>query len=266
MTLFTVNFLVVAVLILIIVSIIFVLAQLLRDNSIIDIFYGPIFFLTAFLFLVVTGTSSTLPVIIIICLGLWSMRLGGRLLIKNFGKPEDFRYAAWREAWTKKGKLYFIIRSYIQINLLQGFIILLVLLPFIISASTEQISAPLVVAGLLVFLLGFIWESVADWQLDRFIARKKAGLTNAVLMTEGLFKFSRRPNYFGESLIWWGQAIMVLSLPYGWLGLISPIVITTILVKISGPMLENDFLKRYPEEYDHYMDTTNAFIPGPKKL
>ncbi len=258
------NVAIAGLIILIIVSAIFLLAQILKDNSVIDIFYGPIFFLTAFTFLAITNIISMLSVIITICIGLWAVRLGGRLLIKNFGKPEDFRYANWRKIWMEKGRGYFLLRSYVQINLLQGFIILLVLIPFIISTTTDQLSTSFVIAGLVVFLIGFVWETVADWQLDRFIAQKKAGKPNSDLMTAGLFKFSRRPNYFGESLVWWGQAIMVLSLPFGWLGLISPIVITAILVKISGPMIEKQFIERYPEEYRQYMATTNFFIPGPK--
>jgi steroid 5-alpha reductase family enzyme len=121
------------------------------------------------------------------------------------------------------------------------------------------------ILGALVSLFGLTYETIADMQLDRYIARKKAGTETSVLMTQGLFEYCRRPNYFGESLVWWGQAIMVLSLPFGWLGLLSPIVITYVVIKLTGPLLENQFLKKYPEEYQHYMDTTNYFIPGPKK-
>ena len=265
MELLIVNILIVASRIWIIVTGIFVLAQILKDNSIIDIFYGPIFFVVAFLFLIITKTTSLLPAIITMCIGLWAVRLGGRLLIKNFGKPEDARYVAWREEWSKKGHWYFVLRSYLQINILQGFVILLILLPFIISTTTNAFSTPFVIAGVIVFLFGLAYETIADVQLDRYIARKIAGTETAVLMTKGLFNYCRRPNYFGESMIWWGQAVMVLSLPFGLLGLLSPIVITFVVVKLTGPLLENQFLKKYPEEYRQYMATTNYFIPGPKK-
>lgn len=261
-----INLGVVAGLIWIVVTAIFVLAQLLQDNSIIDIFYGPIFFVVAFLFLVITETTDLLPVIITMCIGVWAVRLGGRLLLKNFGQPEDFRYAKWREEWMKRGHWYFLLRSYSQINLLQGFIILLILTPFIISTTSDSFSTPFVIVGVLIFLFGLTWETIADFQLDKFIAKKKAGATDKTLMTDGVFKYSRRPNYFGESLVWWGQAIMVLSLPLGIYGLIGPIVITLVLVKISGPMIEKQFLAKYPEKYRAYMQTTNFLIPGPKKI
>ncbi len=84
-------------------------------------------------------------------------------------------------------------------------------------------------------------------------------------MTTGLFRYSRRPNYFGETLIWWGLAIMVLPLPFGYLALISPIVITYIVTCVTGPMLEKIFLARNEAEYRAYMETTSYFIPLPPK-
>jgi steroid 5-alpha reductase family enzyme len=102
---------------------------------------------------------------------------------------------------------------------------------------------------------------VADYQLDKFIARKKAGTETATIMKRGLFKYSRRPNYFGETLVWWGLAIITLPLPFGWIGLISPILITYIVTKITGPMLEKIFLEKYPEEYGKYIAETAYFIP-----
>ena len=115
--------------------------------------------------------------------------------------------------------------------------------------------------GFVVFCFGLAYETIADIQLDQFIAGKQAGTEPATLMTRGLFSLSRRPNYFGETLIWWGLAIMVLPLPFGYLALISPLVITYIVTKITGPMLEKGFLERYPDEYQTYMDTTSYFIP-----
>lgn len=261
MELLITNLLIVACLLLIYVTTVFFFAQLLKDNSIMDICYGPAFFFASFFFLILTDTYDVLPVIITSCIGLWAMRLSSRILLKNFGKPKDARYANWRNQWMEKGRLYFLVRSYLQINLLQGLVILLVLLPFIISTTTGAFSIWFVLAGTLIFLFGLAYETIADFQLDRFIARKKAGTESATLMTKGLFKFSRRPNYFGETLIWWGQAVMVLSLPFGLLGLISPIVITYVVTKITGPMLEKIFLEKYPDEYKRYIDTTSYLIP-----
>jgi steroid 5-alpha reductase family enzyme len=262
-----VNIGIVAFIILICVSVAFVVSHFFKDNSIMDMFYGPIFFATAYIAQNITDVSGALLTIITVCIALWATRLGTRIFLKNAGHKEDARYAKWREEWSKRGRLYFILRSYLQVNLLQGLIILGIMMPFIIAfSSPSKISLVFAFLGFIVFAAGLSIESLADWQLDKFIARKKAGTETATLMTKGLFAYSRRPNYFGETLIWWGLAIMVLPLPFGWLALISPILITYIVTKVTGPMLEQQFLERYGDEYRNYMKTTSYFIPKKPKL
>lgn len=203
---------------------------------------------------------------------MWAFRLGTRIYKKNRGQSEDARYAAWRTAWGARGQLYFLIRSYLQINVLQGFIICLVLSPLIVSLAytdSNTLAYPLLLlfagAGALVFTIGLAIEATADWQLDRFIANKRAGIEPAPIMKTGLFRYSRRPNYFGETLVWWGLSIMVLPLPFGYLALLSPLLITYIVTKVTGPMLEKIFLERYPQEYAAYQAITSYFIPLPPR-
>lgn len=262
-----VHTLVFATVLLVLVTGVFCIAQLKRDNSVMDIAYGPLFFLAAMGTLFFTSGVSATAFLITGLTGLWSMRLALRIYRKNKGKAEDARYAAWRQEWMKRGRSYFLWRSYLQINLLQGVIILLVSLPFIIATASNELSynVSIVFFGLAVYAFGLGYEALADYQLDVFLRDKKSGKITTPLMTTGLFRFSRRPNYFGETLIWWGMAIIVLPLPFGFLAIISPLVITYIVTKVTGPMLENIFLEKYPEEYRAYMSTTNYFIPGPKK-
>jgi len=246
--------------------IVFIIARLLHDNSVMDIAYGPAFFISTFGAAYLTHTTNLLPAVLIGCIGAWAVRLSSRIFRKNYGKPEDARYAKWREQWMKKGRGYFLIRSYLQVNLLQIIIIFIVATPAILAlANPAAYDSTCLLAGLVVFVFGLTYETIADWQLDRFIAGKKAGTEDATLMTRGLFSLSRRPNYFGETLIWWGLAIMVLPLPFGWIAIISPLLITYIVTKVTGPMLENAFLEKYPEQYQHYIDTTSYFIPWFKK-
>jgi steroid 5-alpha reductase family enzyme len=231
-----------------------------------DLAYGPIFFVAIVGSILITQTFEFLPILIASAIFLWSTRLSYRLVRKNWGKPEDPRYANWRQEWSKHGRWYFLLRSYLQISILQGLVILIVSLPGIIALSFPYAySVTSVIIGGLIFVFGLTYETIADIQLDNFLARKKAGTERAVLMTSGLFKYSRRPNYFGETLVWWGMAIMVLPLPFGWLALLSPILITLVVTKATGPILEKIFLEKYPEEYSEYMRTTNYLIPGPKK-
>lgn len=244
----------------------FVLMQLKQDNSLIDIAYGPLFFISASLALWLTDTTGILPILITLAMGLWAFRLARRIFIKNWGKPEDVRYGAWRQEWLKKGELYFILRSYLQINLLQGILVVLISMPFIVALTySAHISWPFLIIGGVVFLVGLIIETTADIQLDNFLKKKKDGGVSAIILTTGLFRYSRRPNYFGETLIWWGLAIMVLPLPYGYLGLIGPLTITYIVTRITGPMIENIFLNKYGDIYREYMSTTSYFIPFPPK-
>jgi steroid 5-alpha reductase family enzyme len=261
-----INTLIYGLLLLAYVSAVFLVAIAKKDNSVMDIAYGPAYFLSSLGMLLYVDLPNYIPWLILLMIGLWSLRLSVRIFRKNWGKPEDARYAAWREEWLKRGPGYFLLRSYLQINLLQGLVILLVSLPIIIATSANYtVSWPWIVAGLVVYLTGLAIESVADWQLDKFIAGKKAGTEKATLMTRGLFYYSRRPNYFGETLIWWGQAIMVISLPFGWLALVSPVAITYVVTRITGPMLEDMFLQKYPKEYQEYMRTTSYFVPWFKK-
>jgi steroid 5-alpha reductase family enzyme len=249
-----------------IVTLVFVVAQIKKDNSIMDIAYGPIFLVTGLLTYYVGGSNSILSILILLLTALWSTRLATRLYIKNHNKPEDIRYAAWRTLWSKKGYLYFLVRSYVQINILQGVIIAIISLPFLLSLNAGSTNLNFfTLVGVSVFAIGFAIESIADYQLDQFIARKIAGTEKANLMRTGLFRYSRRPNYFGETLIWWGLAIMVLPLPLGWLALLSPLMITYIVTKVTGPMLEAIFIEKYGDEYRDYMQTTSYFIPLPPK-
>ncbi len=256
---------------LIIATSIFLISQFKSDNSLMDIAYGPTFFIAGLATALLLKSYSPLTIVILIAIALWSLRLGVRIYRKNHGQAEDIRYASWRQEWLKKGRLYFLFRSLIQINMLQGLIILFVSLPIIISLTdwstkaTDSLFATNVIIGLLVFVIGLTLETVADAQIDDFVKRKKRGLEKSMFLQTGLFRYSRRPNYFGETLVWWGLAIIVLPLPYGYLALLSPILITFIVVKVTGPMLEKIFLAKYGPSYEKYMETTSYMIPLPPK-
>ncbi len=246
--------------------VVFVIAQLKRDNSVMDIAYGPIYAIASWGTLFITELYTYASVLIVCLVTIWAVRLSLRILRKNWGTPEDARYAAWREEWMQRGYLYFFLRSLLQVNLLQGLIILFVSVPIILTiAANEPFLVWSVWLGTTIFFIGLTIETTADWQLDAFIARKKAGTEAATLMKQGLFRYSRRPNYFGESLIWWGLAIFAVFSPVWYLSFLSPLLITYILTTVTGPMLERNFLKKYPTEYTQYMAETNYFIPGPVK-
>jgi steroid 5-alpha reductase family enzyme len=261
-----VNTSVFAITLLIYITIVFIFAQIYKNNGIMDIAYGPLFFVTALTTLFVVEGTSTTAFLITGLIGLWSTRLSLRIYRKNKNKPEDARYLVWREEWSKQGLGYFWLRSYAQIYLLQGAIITGVALPFIVATiSAIDPNFTFNILGLFIYIIGLGYETTADAQLDAYLARKQAGLVSEPIMTTGLFRYSRRPNYFGETLVWWGMAIISLSLPYGFFALVSPLLITYIVVKVTGPMLEKIFMTKYPSEYSIYMKNTSYLIPMPAK-
>jgi steroid 5-alpha reductase family enzyme len=245
-------------------SLLFFVAQYLKNNSIIDVAYGLGFIVTA----TTLGLFYTSPVgfslaskILLALIYIWGIRLSYRIYRKNKGKPEDFRYNSWRMEWLKKGKAYFLLRSYFQIFALQGFIISIVLLPFTLSLDSPNDNFVLLGFGLLLWVFGFFFEAVGDYQLDTFIKDKNK---TGTIMQTGLWKYTRHPNYFGESTMWWGIAMLAFSSTYSVAAFISPLLITYLLLFVSGiPMLEKKWEGN--SEWEEYKKKTSAFIPFLKK-
>lgn len=230
-----------------------------KDNSVMDIMYGVGFVALAFYTYFCADVSQDLRAsIITLCTVLWGSRLSIRIWRRNKHKGEDFRYQAWRNEWMKKGSLYFHIRSFLQIYVLQGVIIVAVGLPIIFANTLSSIEFSFInLIGLIIFGIGFYFEAKADDELDVFLKDRK---NNGEILQTGLWKYSRHPNYFGESLIWWGMAIMVVGIVYWPITLLSPILITYLLRFVSGvPMLEAKYKDN--AQYQAYALKTNAFVP-----
>jgi steroid 5-alpha reductase family enzyme len=252
--------------VLVLTTIYFGIAIYKKDNSIIDRLYGLTFVITAWFMVILqmqTSVISPLTALVLILISIWGIRLSSRIHLKNRRKGvEDFRYATWRKEWMKKGKGYFYVRSYLQIFVLQGVIVSLVLLPFtLIASNPTSFSSALIPIGLLVWVVGFFFESIGDYQVDLFVKHKHSD--GEQIMKKGLWKYTRHPNYFGESSMWWGLALVAFS-QASILVFISPLLITYLLLKVSGiPMLE----KRWHglPEWEAYKRRTSAFLPLPPK-
>lgn len=246
-------------------TVLFFIAQKKQDNSIIDITYGPIFIVTAYTLTTLKLQLSSISLntlLILLLITIWGARLSYRIYQKNKGKPEDFRYKVWREEWSKKGHTYFLVRSYLQIFILQGVIISLVLLPFTLSINTGIPSNHFTDLALLIWIVGFFFEAVGDKQLDIFIKNKATH--KGIIMKTGLWKYTRHPNYFGEAMMWLGLACIAVSAGASFLVFISPLLITYLLIFISGiPMLEKKW--EGITEWEVYKNKTSAFIPLPPK-
>ncbi len=236
-------------------SLFFFTAVIIKNNSIVDIGWGAGFVLSSYFALFLTGNFTMRSILTVLLVTIWGLRLSYHIFKRNHGKPEDFRYAKWREEWD-----YFYLRSFFQIFVLQG-----ILMFIIVSSIINIINSPLNqlkvfdFIGLLIWLIGFYFESVGDKQLKEFI-KKPASEKDGHIMKEGLWKYTRHPNYFGEATMWWGIFIIGLSTSGGWRFIISPITITYLLLFVSGvPMLEKKYAD--DEEFQCYAEKTNKFFP-----
>ena len=235
-------------------TVLFVLAMIRKDNSIADIAWGPGFVVVSWAALFINGSYGVGQFMVGALVTVWGLRLAIRIFRRNRGRGEDPRYQKWREDWGK----YFVLRSYLQVFILQGFILLLNVTPVMIIMSWA--SKTLVwsyLLGLAVWCTGFFFESVGDYQLDRFL---KDPENRGKVIDRGLWKFTRHPNYFGESTMWCGIFIIALAAPWGWVGVIGPLVITGMILFVSGiPMTEN-MMEKTPG-WEEYKKRTSAFLP-----
>jgi steroid 5-alpha reductase family enzyme len=231
-----------------------------RDNSIVDTIWGIGFILVFAVQIALNLPLNAQKSILFTAVLCWGLRLSAHIGYRHWlRKTEDWRYAAWRKEWGKTVKW----RAFLQVFMLQGFFMFIVALPLIFVASHQETVAHPVwvwlrIPGFLLFWFGFLYESIADYQLFSF---KKRHPTD--IMMHGLWAYSRHPNYFGEILVWWG--IYLMGLPYNngafLLALASPLTITWLLTRVSGvPMLE----KKYIENpiYQRYVHKTPSLFPA----
>jgi steroid 5-alpha reductase family enzyme len=226
---------------------IFVIATIINNNSIVDIGWGLGFVIGVWATLLTTDSPNLLAYLLVGFITLWGLRLSVRLFNRNFRKPEDFRYAQWREEWGKN----VVITAFFRVFMIQG------LINFVVGSAAysiikfnafvfEGLQAALVIVGFGLAVVGLAFEVIGDEQLRQHIQKK----TRSLLQT-GLWSITRHPNYFGEILIWNGIYIAGLSLLltesvpwiYYLILVLSPLVMSAVLIKISTPLLEKNMEK-----------------------
>lgn len=232
----------------------FVVSLWKKRNDVADVAWGLGFVLLAWAGLLLADGTSGRSLLVTGLVSVWGIRLAWHIGRRHIGKPEDFRYAAWRQEWGK----WFVLRSYGQIYLLQGALLFLVVSPVLFINQFPGLAwGWLDSVGLTVWCLGFFFEVVGDAQLANFIRRPE---NKGKLMRSGLWRLSRHPNYFGEVTGWWGIWIMALSVPYGMATIVGPLTITWLILKVSGvPLLEKK-MAEHPD-FAAYRTETNMFFP-----
>lgn len=232
----------------------FIIGTARKNNGVVDIGWGLGFVLLAWVLLALRPPVSLPEVTITLLITAWGLRLFSHVLRRNHGKAEDFRYANFRKAWGR----WVIPRAFVQVYMLQGLLMLVIALPVILKPVTPTETVWVLYGlGLLVFATGFAFEVVGDSQLAAFL---KASENRGKLMTAGLWRYTRHPNYFGEATLWWGIFLVALSGGVSWFALASPVTITCLLLFVSGvPLLEKSMQGR--PGYAQYARETSIFIP-----
>jgi steroid 5-alpha reductase family enzyme len=236
------------------------LSLALRDASIVDIFWGPGFAMVAAISCALGAGAPGRRALATGLAALWGLRLGGYLLARNAGKGEDARYQAMRRHHGDR----FARVSLVTVFGLQGVLMWFISLPLQVanlSPEPAELGA-LDALGAGLVAVGLAFEAIGDWQLARF---KRDPASAGRVLDTGLWRYTRHPNYFGDCVVWWGFFTLALATPSGWLTVLSPVVMTVLLTRVSGvPMLERTIGRRRPG-YADYVARTSAFVPLPPR-
>lgn len=257
----TTLFLNAALLILILITLLWLLSVFIKNVSIVDIFWGSGFVIVNAYYFWAMPQINLRNIILLVLVSLWGLRLSIYLAIRNIGKGEDFRYQQFRKDYGPKRYWWF---SFFQVFLLQAVLILIVSLPLLganYNTSTNQLNL-LDYFAIVVWLIGFAFEAGGDYQLSKFKSKPE---NKGKLLTTGFWKYTRHPNYFGDSAVWWAYALFSISAGAYW-QIIGSIIMTALIIKVSGVyLLEKTLIDKKPG-YKKYIESTNAFFPWfPKK-
>ena len=230
----------------------------LKNVSIVDIFWGPGFAVIAMATWLLSEGNDDRKWLLTLLTTVWAARLGIYLAVRNIGHGEDYRYAKWRTEADEKGQ-NFALRALLRVFLLQGVIMWIISLPVQLGQlPAEPALGWMAALGTLVWLIGFSFEALGDWQLRQF----KADPDNkGKVMDQGLWRYTRHPNYFGNACLWWGLWFVAAEAAPLWTA-ISPAIMTFLLMKVSGVSLLEQSLKSSKPGYETYVKSTNAFFPG----
>lgn len=228
----------------------------LRNASIIDIFWGTGFVLVAWLSCILGGDFASLTIVATVMVTAWGLRLSSYLAWRSRGKAEDYRYAAMREQHGKR----FPWVSLVTVFGLQGLIMWIVALPLQVGLGQTLSWNAVAIIGIALWAIGLGFESVGDYQLACFKANAE---NSGLVMDRGLWRYTRHPNYFGDFLVWWGFYLVTVQAATWWWTLIGPLLMSWLLLRVSGVSLLERSLRYRVAGYDDYLQRTSSFFPWP---
>lgn len=229
----------------------------LRDASLADRIWPLMIAAAGCCFVAALGGGTRAVAMLAITLA-WALRLAIHITRRNRGHGEDRRYAAMRQEHGDR----FALRSLVTVFGLQALLAWLVSWPLLAGAAGARPLGFLDAAGAALAIFGVAFEAVADAQLARF---KADPANRGAVMDRGLWGWSRHPNYFGECCVWWGLGCMAFAAAGAAWPLLSPVLMTVLLLRVSGvTLLEKDIGERRPG-YREYVLRTSAFVPRPPR-
>lgn len=250
-----------SLIILILVTLLWIWSVFIKNVSIVDIFWGLGFVVVNTFYVFMSGELNARKIVILTLVCIWGFRLAIYLAIRNIGKGEDFRYQEFRQNYGPKRYWWF---SYFQTFLLQGILIMIISLPLLgINYNNSNGNLQILdYLGIIIWLIGFTFETVGDFQLSNF---KRDSKNKGKILHTGLWKYTRHPNYFGDSAVWWAYGIFSIAAGSYWQA-IGAVIMTLLILKISGVSLLEKTLKETKPQYKEYIQKTSSFIPWfPKK-
>jgi steroid 5-alpha reductase family enzyme len=229
----------------------------MRNVSIVDSLWSLSFVLMTLVYILLAPAAGDRALLTLFLVGVWAVRLSAYITQRNWGKPEDRRYQAIR----RENEPGFWLKSLYVAFGLQAILAWIISLPLLTAVVTPTPIGWLDYTAVALWLIGLVFEAVADAQLAAFKTRPES---QGRVMDRGLWRYSRHPNYFGEACIWWGLWLLAAA-SGAWWTIISPLLMTLLLLRVSGvTLLERDIVDRRPG-YREYAARTNVFVPGPPR-
>jgi steroid 5-alpha reductase family enzyme len=243
--------------------VVWVVSLVRTDASLVDRVWGLAFVVAGWTYALFGDGAPTRTWLMVVLVTIWGLRLSIYISWRNWGDGEDKRYRAMRE----KRPDTFAVRSLVTVFLLQAGLAWFISLP-LLAVATGSTPAGLIwldYLAVVVWLVGFVFEAGGDWQLSRFLADPS---NRGKVMDQGLWRYTRHPNYFGDTVVWWSYFLFALATG-AWWAAIGSAAMTFFIVRVSGVALTDKNMAKDSgskrEGYDEYVRRTNTFIPGPRK-
>jgi steroid 5-alpha reductase family enzyme len=237
-------------------AVLWVVSLVLRNSSIVDPFWGTGFVVVNWLYFALTPDGfPARRGLVSILVTVWGLHLSIHLLRRNWGKGEDFRYRKWREEYGSR----WWWQSFFRVFMLQGVLLWIISAP-LLAAQIRSMPDHLTVLdwlGAVVWAIGFFFEAAGDLQLARF--RGNPANKGKVLNT-GVWRYTRHPNYFGDATQWWGY-YLIAAAGGGFWTIWSPVLMTVMLLRVSGVALLEKTLTTTKPGYREYVESTSGFVP-----